>query len=225
MMAGSFFVNLNEMCKKEAQEAEGQIKALITDANLAINKKNQDTYDIISHHRFLITSNNEDPINTRKGDRRNVIIRSSDEKVGDIAYFVDLRASYAQVRTQRTIYDYLMGIKGMEDFLSIPRPQTEYQEDMKDMKRSYYDRWVESLAIESKEPEVEFHGEKQCDDFKRWLVKNSITAFDTNSIKMALAIKRLKIPGIERPKRDAGGQKTIYNIAELKKHYMIGCQL
>jgi hypothetical protein len=42
---------------------------------------------------------------------------------------------------------------------------------------------------------------------------------------MALAIKRLKIPGIERPKRDAGGQKTIYNIAELKKHYMIGCQL
>lgn len=227
IMSSSFFVNLNEMCKKEAQESEGKIKGLITDARLIINKKNQDPYEVESFHRFLITTNNEDPFNTKKGDRRNVIIRSSDEKVGDIDYFVDLRETFKQVRTQRTIYDHLMSIEGMDKFHSIPRPQTEYQEDMKDMKRSLYDRWVEDLAREKEnEYEIEFYGEKQCDDFKRWMAKNSITNFETNSIKMALAIKRLKIPGIETGVRGGTkGNKTVYNIPALKAHYLIGVQI
>lgn len=226
-MSNSFFINLNEMCKKEAQEAEGQIKGLITDANLMINKKNQDTYEIQSFHRFLITSNNEDPINTKKGDRRNVIIRSSDEKVGDIDYFSDLHKIYKQVLTQRTIYDHLMSIKGMDKFHSIPRPQTEYQEDMKDLKRSLYDRWIEDLTREKENDyEIEFYGEKQCDDFKRWMTKNSITNFETNSIKMALAVKRLKLPGVESGVRGGTkGNKTVYNIPALKAHYLIGVQI
>jgi hypothetical protein len=226
-MSSSFFINLNEMCKKESQESEGKIKALITDARLMINKKNQDPYEVESYHRFLITTNSEDPINTKKGDRRNVIIRCSDEKVGDIDYFVDLRQTFKQVRTQRTIYDYLMSIEGMDKFHSIPRPETEYQEDMKDIKRSLYDRWIEDMAREKEnEYQIEFYGEKQCDDFKRWLAKNSITNFETNSIKMALAIKRLKIPGVETAVRGGTkGNKTVYNIPELKAHYLIGIQL
>ena len=226
-MSSSFFINLNEMCKKEALESEGQIKGLITDARLIINKKNQDPYEVESYHRFLITTNSEDPINTKKGDRRNVIIRCSDEKVGDIDYFVDLRETFKQVRTQRTIYDYLMSIEGMDKFHSILRPETEYQEDMKDMKRSLYDRWVEDLTREHEnECEIEFYGEKQCDDFKRWMVKNSITNFETNSIKMAIAIKRLKLPGIESGVRGGTkGNKTVYNIGELRKHFMVGLQI
>jgi hypothetical protein len=39
---------------------------------------------------------------------------------------------------------------------------------------------------------------------------------------MGLAIKRMKIPGITK-KIDKFGTKTVYNIAELKKHYKIGC--
>lgn len=226
IMSSSFFVNLNEMCKKEAQESEGKIKGLITDARLIINKKNQDPYEVESYHRFLITTNNEDPINTKKGDRRNVIIRCSDEKVGDIDYFIDLRSTFAQVRTQRTIYDYLMGIKGMDKFHNIPRPETEYQEDMKDMKRSFYDRWVESLTRDNEnETTLEYYGEEQCNLFKKWLEKSSISNFDTNSIKMALAIKRLKIPGIETAVKGIKGNKTVYNIETLKAHFLIGIQI
>jgi hypothetical protein len=226
IMSSSFFVNLNEMCKKEAQESEGKIKGLITDARLIINKKNQDPYEVQSYHRFLITSNNKDPINTQKGDRRNVIVRSSDEKVDDIDYFIDLRASFARVRTQRTIYDYLMGIEGMDKFHSIPRPETEYHADMKDMNRNLYDRWVEDLARRyEKSATREFYGEEQCDAFKDWMNKCSITNFETNSIKMALAIKRLKIPGIESGVRGGTkGNKTVYNIVELKTHFKIGWQ-
>jgi hypothetical protein len=125
---------------------------------------------------------------------------------------------YKQVLTQRTIYDHLMSIKGMDKFHSIPRPQTEYQEDMKDLKRSLYDRWIEDLTREKENDyEIEFYGEKQCDDFKRWMTKNSITNFETNSIKMALAVKRLKLPGVESGVRGGTkGNKTVYNIPALK---------
>jgi len=225
MMVSSFFVNLNEMCKKEAQEAEGQIKGLITDKNLTINKKNQDPFDIISYHRFLITTNNEDPINTKKDDRRNVIIRCSDEKVGDGDYFTDLRQTFQQLSTQRTVYDYLMNIQDMDKFHIIQRPQTEYQNDMKDMKRCLYDRWVEDLIREETKSKLEFYGDEQCNLFKEWLFNNSISSFETNSIKMALAIKRLNLQGIKSGVKTNKGNKTVYNIAELKKHFMIGCNI
>ncbi len=66
--------------KKETVECEGKIKGLITDPKLTINNKGVNQYDIMSFHRFLITTNNSEPINTSHDDRRNLIIRSSDEK-------------------------------------------------------------------------------------------------------------------------------------------------
>ena len=86
-MADSFLVNLNELSKKDTLEAEGQIKGLITDPILTINKKGIDQIQIKSYHRFIITTNKEDPIVTSKDDRSNLIIRSSDELCGNKAYF------------------------------------------------------------------------------------------------------------------------------------------
>ena len=68
-----FFVNLNEMSKKETEGAEGKIKGLITDPTLMINQKGVSQFSIKSFHRFLISSNKEDPIATKKGDQRNLI--------------------------------------------------------------------------------------------------------------------------------------------------------
>ena len=53
-MASSYLVNLNEMSRKEAFEAEGQIKGLITDSALTINEKNVTTFEVESFHRFII---------------------------------------------------------------------------------------------------------------------------------------------------------------------------
>jgi hypothetical protein len=227
LMSGSFLVNLNEMCKKEAQDAEGQIKGLITDSNLTINKKNQDPYVIQSYHRFILTTNKNDPINTKKGDRRNLIIESSSEKAEktseNIEYFENLRDTFAKLATQRTIYDYLMSITDMDKFYKIPMPKTEYQNDMKDQNRDLHDRFVEHLIIENQnENELKLYGEEQYQLFKSWLYKNGFN-YDTSSVKMSLGIKRLKINGIETGVRAKNGCKTIYNIELLKKHYKIGC--
>jgi hypothetical protein len=225
LMGSSFFVNLNEMCKREAEQAEGKIKGLITDSDLSISKKGIDSYQIKSYHRFIITTNKEDPVNTSKNDRRNIIIRSSDELLGKIDYFKDLRKSVLSINGLRTIYDYLMSIPNMDSFETIPRPQTEYQKDMKEASRSYYDLWIEDyVRTNQDENELELYGTEQYSLFNQWCKKSNIQ-FETNSIKMSLAIKRLKINGIETSVKRKLGNATIYNIPLLKKHYMIGNQI
>lgn len=73
-MSSTFLVNLNELSKKETFDAEGKIKGLITDSSMVINDKGVPAYMVTSYHRFIITTNNYDPINTSKDDRRNLII-------------------------------------------------------------------------------------------------------------------------------------------------------
>ena len=68
-------------------ESEAKIKTLVTDATLLINNKGINSYPITSYYRFIITSNNEDPIKTTHDDRRNFIMRSSDELIGNMEYF------------------------------------------------------------------------------------------------------------------------------------------
>ena len=79
-MVNAFLINIDELSKKDTIESEGKIKGLITEPKLTINNKGLNKFEIDSHHRFINTTNNEDPIKTTKGDRRNLIIRCSDEK-------------------------------------------------------------------------------------------------------------------------------------------------
>ncbi len=227
LMSNCFLVNLNEMSKKETTDAEGKIKGLITDTQLTINKKGIDPYLINSYNRFITTTNNEDPIKTKKGDRRNIIIRSSDEKCGDKQYFKELISRFKDINTQRTIYDYLMSIEGLEKFGEIAVPETDYQNDMKEQNRDYYDRWIESYIIQNQTEDVEFlklGGDSQYKLFQEWINKNGIK-YDTSSIKMALGIKRLKIDGIITGVKCRNGNETHYHIKKLKKHYKIGCMI
>jgi hypothetical protein len=76
LLMDSFLINLNELSKKDTIEAEGIIKGLITDSTITINKKGVNQITIKSYHRFIITTNKDEPINTSKDDRRNLIIRS-----------------------------------------------------------------------------------------------------------------------------------------------------
>jgi sporulation protein YlmC with PRC-barrel domain len=114
MMCNCFLVNLNELSKKDTIEAEGKIKGLITDNTLAINQKGIPQYKIKSYHRFITTTNKEEPLNSTNGDRRNLIIRSSDEKKGDYIYFENMHKCLEDIDVIRTCYDYFKSIEGMD---------------------------------------------------------------------------------------------------------------
>ena len=225
MMASSFLVNLNEMSKKEMGDCEGRFKALATDPTLTINNKGVNQFKIQSHHRFIITTNKEDPIKTTDDDRRTIIIRSSDEKIGDKDYFNKINEYLDDINVIRTCYDYFKNIPEMDKFGSLPKPHTEYQENLKQLSRSPIDMWLEDFTWRQSmlhKEKVEMLGLETFSDFENWKKINNIV-YDTNVVKLGVALSNLQINGgIDKGKPTKHGKTKLFNIQILKVHFGIG---
>lgn len=223
MMCNCFLVNLNELSKKDTMEAEGKIKGLITDNTLAINQKGIPQYKIKSYHRFITTTNKEEPINSTNGDRRNLIIRSSDEKKGDYIYFETMHKFLEDIDVIRTCYDYFKGIEGMDKFKDIPIPITEYQTNLKELSKSPIELWLESFIREHDDVEIiELFGIEIYELFKNWCSENGIK-YEIDSRKLGVRLTNMKIHGVYKGKHTMKGETKMFNITELKKTLKIGC--
>jgi len=223
-MCNTFLINLNELSKKETSECEGRIKGLITDPNLTINNKGVNQYVIKSHHRFIITTNNNEPINTSKDDRRNLIIRSSDEKCGDKDYFNSLHTMLEDVNVIKTCYEYFKTIvPDMADFNKIPIPITNHQTCLKDLASNPVEMWLESFTRDHfEEDSVEMLGVEACAKFKEWCKCNNLE-YTIDAKKLGVRLSLLNVGGIEKGRHTNKGDTKIYNIAKLKKHFNIEC--
>lgn len=223
-MATAFFVNLNELSKKETMESENYLKALITDNNMTINNKGVAQYAIQSHHRFLGTTNNAEPITTSADDRRKLIIRSSDELKGNIDYFTNFRNEIIDDDNAiATIYHYLMNINNMDRFHNIPLPKTEYHMDLQTLAVNPIENWLKEFTEENiNEEEVKIKSSEIYHLFNAWLTENKIK-YDVNNLQFSVRLKRLNINGIETQKGAKGIMNTIFNLNLLKKHFSLGC--
>lgn len=225
MMCNCFLVNLNELSKKDTMESEGKIKGLITDNTLAINQKGIPQYKIKSYHRFITTTNKEEPINSSKGDRRNLIIRSSDEKKGDYIYFETIHSFLEDNNVIRTCYDYFKSIEGMDKFKDIPIPQTEYQINLKELSKSPIEQWLESFTREHMNDNnkcIELLGIDIYELFKSWCNSNGIK-YDINAVKLGVKLINMKINGVSKGRHTMKGDTKLFNIDELKITFSLGC--
>ena len=217
IMTDTFLVNLNELSKKETKDAEGQIKQLATDGELTINQKGINQYKIKSYHHFIITTNTEDPITTTKDDRRNVIIRCSDELIGNKAYFNKLNEYLDDDFIIKNMYDYFKRIPDMDTFGSLPIPETDYQNNLKEANRHIIDLWLEAFTIcYNKEKAVLKFNHELFADFNMWKQANNMT-YEISNVKFGCKLSNLNIPGIVRD----GLHKRNFNIDILKSHYKI----
>ena len=227
LMVGKFVVNLNEVAKKDTSEVIGKVKGLVTDGNLSINSKGVKKFVIPSYHRFIMTTNNEDPITTKKGDRRNLIIRSSDKKCGDKDYFKLLNSYIDNINVLKMFYEFLKGVPDMKDFGSLTMPITEYQESLQEQSVSPIEQWLKHFCITHQEKEsIEMIGIETYNLFHNWCQENNIK-YECNTttlvIKLCLLQTSGKIDGIENGKHTKKGNTKIFNIVKLKKHFGIGC--
>ena len=220
VMCDSFLVHLAEISKKECMESRGKIKGLITDPTLIINNKGLGQYPIDSYHRFIATTNNEDSIPTEKGDRRNLVIRCSDEKKGDTEYFNTMYKYLDDNDVIRTLYDYFKSIPNMDKFHEIPLPKTEYQEDMKASNRSPIEMWLEDFTREHGSKEVVTLESKDVfSSFKSWVSSHNMS-YEVNSIKFMVRLKNLNIDGITTKLTKVGSSK-VFDIAKMEVFFGI----
>jgi len=224
LMSDAFLVNLDELSKKETLESEGRIKGLITEPTIKINIKGVTQFPIQSFHRFIITTNSEEPISTSKDDRRKFIVRCSDELIGNKDYFNEFYEKISDINFLKTCYEYFKSIPEMDKFGSIAIPVTEYHNELKEMSENLIERWVKDFTQENYDKtDVELQSKSIYETFMEWIGINGIT-YSCNAIQFGVRLQRLKIKGIET-KHTKTGNKTIFNIKDLLGYFKLGCLL
>ncbi len=216
IMMNCFLVNLNELSKKETLEADGKIKGLITDKALTINSKGQNAICVNSNHRFIISTNKEEPINTTKDDRRNVIIRCSDELIGNTVYFEKINKMIENDDVVKTFYEYLMDIPDLLEFNRFQRPVTEYQQNLVLLSKQPIELFIEDFVIENiDEYEIELSTKELFDKFKLF-IKNNQYNYECSYQRFTCRLFRLKYKSLST-KRTKYGANKIFNIEKFKK--------
>jgi hypothetical protein len=220
LMQDCFLVNLNELSKSETSGHEGKMKQLVTDGTLTINPKGVSQFRIQSFHRFFITTNKEEPIVTKKDDRRNLIIRSSDELIGKIEYWDDMKKTVDDNNVIRTFYDYLKDIKDMDKFRFIPIPKTDYQENLKEGNREIIDIWLQDFIVDNIYLEkVEKTSMELFNLFLLWCETKKIS-YNINQVKFGVKLNNLRISGITSIHTNSGSKK-IFDVKKMKLHYAL----
>ena len=218
LMLNSYFVNLNEISIKDSHEAEGRIKGLITDDDLTVNQKGKDQIIIQSYHRWFITTNNENGASkTHSKDRRNMIIRSSDELIGNKAHFDKLYAMIDDPNFIATYYNYLKNMD-ISDFHIRSIPYTEYQQDLQELSVSPLELFI-IYIIETNYYESEYkeYAGSIYSDYKQFCKSRGFEYIE-NSKAFGVRLKRLKLDGFESHRTRNGAFYT-FDVAKLKTFY------
>jgi hypothetical protein len=142
LIAHKYLVLLEELSEKQTTEFEGVIKDLITGGRLTVNTKGVKQYTIDSYLKMIALSNTI-TCKTVSGDRRNVLIKCSNEFVNNADYFEILRDYQADKRVQMLFYERLINIPDLENFRKKPIPVTSYQKTIQNSNREDYDLFIE----------------------------------------------------------------------------------
>ena len=213
LMISGFLVNLNELGKKEQLNAQGKIKALITDETLTVNQKGIQAFPIKSFHRLIVTTNKEEPVNVASDDRRFFVIRASDEKVGDKDYFNKLNSLLDNDGVILSLFNYFKNIKVKQNFTSEDIPKTQYHKELQVLSKPIITQFFEYyLEIHSDDEDriVMVQPRDLYSNFKNWL-KYSGLQYDCTELQFFSRVWRMKYKCITK-KHTMKGNITIIDL-------------
>lgn len=214
-MINAYLVNFEELNFLSTKGNEGALKNFITQPKMNIVKKGKDQIEIRSYHRFIGSCNPEDsdiPIKTVKGDRRVLIIRCSDEKVGNKKYFNELLKLVGSKNLQKTFYDYLMNRENIDTFVSRDIPKTEYQEDLKEACEDYTLQFIKNYAQEINGYDIkEIQSIQLFKKFQEFITEYNFKV-DISMTRFGLKLKNLGLKSIIKGRNNKGYYYKIYGI-------------
>jgi hypothetical protein len=148
LMAGKFLVCIDdpEIVDNNFHE---QIKTIILGKTLRIQRKGVDSYVEKSYVRLLGATNKENGfMREEKQGRRTLTIRSSDEKIGDSAYFKQIYALMDRKDTLKTFYEHLKNLPDVPAEYKLPE-KTDYQKQLTQLTEKPVVRWLKDFTREA----------------------------------------------------------------------------
>jgi hypothetical protein len=132
-MKKAFLVVLNEADKSGTFHALNRMKALVSDSTIDIQPKGKTSYTMRSCHRFMSFSNNPDP--NHKLKRRDFTMRMSDDKINNVAYFIEGNSYAKDLGVAKAIYDYFMVYPTKPVIVETDIPEGEYDKMLVEAQR------------------------------------------------------------------------------------------
>ena len=145
-MKDAFYVRITEADKKKFAGYVGEMRTIVTDSTIRVRSLYCTAANVKSYTRFFLDTNFVDSIPDEHGERRFFIIKCNEEKIGDAAYFEELRAAIADDRVIRALFDFLNARKIKSMYLGKDIPVGEYQKELKDSRRSVADQFLEAFV-------------------------------------------------------------------------------
>ena len=232
LMRDKFLINLDEATGKDSKDAQGKFKGLVKSETITINEKGQKQQIIKSFHRYLITTNGlNGAIAIHKDDRRNCVYRSSDELIGNVAYFNDLRAKFNDINVIKSVYEFFKNLPGCEAFNAIPIPHSEYHNELAELTVSPIESWLKDYTEEFYNVEgnkanntIKLRSSACFDLFNEWKSKTRVE-YEINLIKFALQLGRLDVKGIGSVKTNDGVSKGVmfktFDLQEMHSYFKL----
>jgi hypothetical protein len=216
MMRQAFLVNIDELSGRDSREAEGALKTLIKSDTITINEKGVNSVSVKSYARFLATTNNADPVSVTADDRRNCVIRTSDELCKNTEYFKTLYALLGDTNVVRNVYEYFKTLPCPKNFDELPIPQSEYQKSMVELSITPIEQWIRAYAL-NQSGISKISAREAFLLFDQWKTDNKIH-YEINALKFAQYRARLNINGVESIKGSGGVREVQFDSGKIRAH-------
>jgi len=126
-MEKALLLNLEEVSPKKMRSYSSNLKAAITSSSVSINPKGLPAYSLSNYSRFVMSSNDADPVKMEDGDRRYVLCFCDPKYKGNSSFWEETHKLFKDDECVKAIYDYLMSID-LSDFNPRVIPRTEAEE-------------------------------------------------------------------------------------------------
>jgi hypothetical protein len=224
-MVDAFLVNLSEISAIDFKNAQGKVKALITDDTITINEKSVKPFKLPSFHHFITFTNEMEAVKPSKDDRRNCLIQCSDEliKVGKTEQQLEVIETYIEtfvktmndVDSVKTIFEWLKS-RPVDDFLGKPFPMTEFHKTQSELSVSPIEAWLRDfIGFHHEEKELTLTSSECYTCFKDW-IKCNMPNYECTNIQFSVRLTNFNKTFITTKHTKKGNDK-VFNIPELLK--------
>ena len=135
----AFMVFLDESLIVGDRNSSDALKSLVTEPTISINEKHQPTRQIKSYHRFFSATNYDHFKATDRDDRRDFVLRVSEHRKGDYAFWNALNAEIENAGVEAFAHDLLA--MDLTEFNVRAKPNTRELTEQKLQSLDKFPRW------------------------------------------------------------------------------------
>jgi hypothetical protein len=142
----SFIVFMDEALFSGDRKAANALKSIVTESSILINEKHQPARQIKSYHRLIAATNAEHFKHTERDDRRDFVLRVSESRKGDQAYWKALNREMKNGGIEAIAHDLLE--MDLSDFNVRKKPNTNELLEQKLFSLNPFAHWWHECLIQ-----------------------------------------------------------------------------